>query len=80
MDRPSRHWRFHRHLLLDQGRVIWNKKVSGEPPVNPKSKMLSQLPEAEAQKYFHLTDLIGASSGIIVSLPSSSSSHSFLQT
>lgn len=80
MDRSSRHGSFHRDLLLDQGHVIWNKKVSGEPPVNPKSKMLSQLPEAEARKYFHLTDLIGALSRIIVPLPSSSSLHSFLQT
>lgn len=80
MDWPSVHWPFHHDLLLDQGHVIWNKTVSGEPPVNPKSKMLSQIPEAEAQKYFHLTDLLGASSRIIVSLTSSSAPHSFLQT
>lgn len=80
MDWPSLHWPFYQDLFLDQGHVIWNKKVSGEPPVHPKSKMLSQIPEAEAQKYFHLTDPIGASSRIIVSLPSSSLPHSFLQT
>lgn len=53
MDWPSLHWPFHHYLLLDQWHVIWNKTDSGEPPVNPKPKMLSQIPEAEAQQNFH---------------------------